>query len=400
MQKENYEIWFEGVNVIEYPRTVLPSETEVLIIGGGITGITSAYLLSKNGKKVILLEKGKIGESVTKRTTGFLTQVIDIDSTKLIKLFGMENSRLILESHQEAISDVEKIIKSENIDCEFTRCSNFVYANNKNEENALKKMAKNYKKLGVNAEYKENGALKFNNFGYIEFYNQAKFNAIKYITSLAQIATKNGAIINENITVLGADDKKDFVEVKTDNSDIIKAKKVLSATYSPFGNQKDLEHKYNMYRSYVVEYRIPSDILVSGTYQDTLLPYHYFRVDKRNDFDRLVIGGADNMEILNLDHEVGARIIQSYTKNFFKNDNFEEVSHWSGLISEPAIGLAYIGESNSENIFYAFGFSGNGMTYSYIASKIFADQMIGQNNPYSKIYSTDNKLPWWKNIFL
>ena len=400
MEKENHEMWFEGVNVIKYPQTVLPNETEVLIVGGGITGITSAYLLSKIDKKVILLEKETLGKSVTDCTTGFLTEVVDASPSKLIKVFGLETARQILESHKNAIDEVEKIINLEKIDCEFERCSNYIYANKKSEEGILIKLADDYKKLGVNVEYKKDATLKLNEFGYVEIFNQAKFNAIKYLTSLAQIATKNGAIIVEHTKTLNLKDNVDFIEIEIENLGIIKAKKVLSATYLPFDAPKNLEHKYNMYRSYVIEFKIPKNILVKGTYQDVLMPYHYFRVDKMNDFDRLIIGGNDNLDIINLDHEIGAKIIRDYTKNLFKNSDFREIRHWSGLISEPVNTIACIGEFEKSNISYAFGFSGNGMTYSYIASEIFTDHILGQINPYSKLYSLSNKLPWWKNIFL
>ena len=216
---------------------------------------------------------------------------------------------------------------------------------------------------------------------------------------MAKIAVKNGVIITENTEVLNLSDKKHFIDVEVKDFGVIKAKKVLSATYVPFGKPTFLEHKYNMYRSYVLEYKIPSNVLIEGTYQDTLNPYHYFRVDRKNGFDRLIIGGNDNMDILNIDHEIGAKIMRKYVRDFFKNDLFQEIRHWSGPISEPVSGLAYIGELSGGNIFYTFGFSGTGLTYSYIASKIFADKILNQNNPYTEIYNPDRKVSLWKSLF-
>lgn len=409
MEKENYEIWFEGTNIVNYPRAILPNETNVLIVGGGITGVTSAYLLAKAGKKPILLEQGKLGKYVTGRTTGFLSQIIDVNCKELIRQHGLDNANLVFKSHQSAIDDIEKIIISEKIDCGFERCSSYIYANTKKEETNLLKLVADYQKLGVSAEYKKDGTLKFNEFSYIEIFNQAKFDAIKYITSIAKIATMSGAIIAENTKVLNLNNQKDDVVVEVENVGIIKAKKVFLATYIPLGQKEYLSQKYNIYRSYVLEYKIPKNILINGTYQDALEPYHYFRVDRNNDFDRLIIGGNDNLEILNVDHEIGAKIIKDYTKRLFSaesshllnwnDDDFSEIRHWSGMISEPVDRLACIGESKGGNIFYAFGFSGNGLTYSYIASKIFTDELTGQNNSYSKIYSTDNKISWWKKLF-
>ena len=371
-----------------------------MIVGGGMAGITNAYLLSKAGKKVVLLEKENLGEHVTDRTTGFLTSVIDTDPEKLTKQFGTRNAELILESHKNAITEVEKIIKEEKIECEFERCTNYIYANNKNEERVLLNLAKVYKKLGIEAEYKKENKLKFNDFGYIEMPNHAKFNAIKYLTSLAKLATKNGAIIAEYTQVFGLEDKKDFVNVDVKDVGIIKAKKVITATYVAFNPPKNLDHLANLYREYVIEYEISKDSLTLGTYEDTRLPYNYFRIDRHGDFDRLVIGGADHLDTLNLDREINHSLMSEYTKKLFNKMSLREIRHWSGQMLETNDGLAFIGNPKGKNIFYIFGFSGNGMTYSYIAAKIILDQLLSHENFYSKIYSVDRKIDWWKNLFL
>jgi glycine/D-amino acid oxidase-like deaminating enzyme len=397
---ENYEIWLEGVERAKYPRGFLPEEVEVLIIGGGITGITSSYLLAKAGKKVVLLEKGKIGEGVTDCTTGFLTGAIDTDPIKLVRVFGVEKAKLILASHLGAISAVEKIIRSEKIDCEFERCTNYIYANNKREEKRLIKTAEAYKKLGVTAEYKKENKLKFNEFGYIEMHNQAKFHVMKYVFALSKIATKYGAIIAEDSEVLRLEDKKDFINVEVKNVGIIKSKKVVSATYVPFQEPKNLSGLGNMYHSYVIEYKLPQGALITGTYEDTLAPYHYFRIDYKDNFDRLIIGGADHLDVIKMNREINCRTIEEYTKRLFAKFKPEEILRWSGMISETNDSLAYIGESDSKNVFYAFGFSGNGMTYSYIAGKILLDKLLSVENPYAEIYSINRKISWWKKLYL
>jgi glycine/D-amino acid oxidase-like deaminating enzyme len=399
MSNEDYEVWLEGIERANYPRGVLPSETEVLIVGGGITGITAAYLLAKQGKKVVLLEKRKLGEWVTDCTTGFLTQLIDTGPDKLIKLFGIEKARLILASHSEAINNIEKIIKSENIECEFKRCANYLYANTSGEEKDFPKIAEAFKKLGVKAEYKKDNTLKFSKFGYIELADEAKFHVMKYLTALAKLAKNYGAVIVENTEVLSLDDKKDFVVIEIKDAGTIKAEKVFSATYLPFKEPSQFASRYNMYRSYVVEYKLPAGAFLESTYQDNLLPYHYFRIDGRDGYDRLLLGGADHIEAIEISHDINYQVIKKYTEKLFAGYKYEEVRHWSGLILNSVDGLPYIGELKNGNIFYAFAFSGNGMTYSYIAGKIFLDQLTAQANPYSKIYDADRKISWWANIF-
>jgi len=399
VEKENHEIWREGVDIKKYPITVLPKETEVLIVGGGMAGITNAYLLSKIGKKVILLEKETLGGHVTSRTTGFLTPVIDTDPLKLIKQFGFENAKLILESHRNAVDEVEKIINTEKIECEFERCTNFIYANSESEEKYLIKLAEGYKKLGISAEFKKDNNLKFSKFGYIEMPNHAKFHAIKYLTELAKIAVKNGVIIAENTEVLNLNDKKDFVEVEIENTEVIKAKKVISATYVPFGQNKKISHLANLYREYVIEYKVHHGELLNGTYEDTLDPYNYFRIDNKGGFDRLIIGGADHLDVMKVDPNINFDSMIKYSQKLFGSVKLEEVRHWSGLMLETNDGLAFIGDYNHGNIFYIFGFSGNGMTYSYIAGKIFLDKILSVENPYSEVYRVIRKVSWLKRLF-
>jgi glycine/D-amino acid oxidase-like deaminating enzyme len=399
MSDENYGIWLENTDRADFPRGVLPDETEVLIVGGGITGVTAAYLLAKEGRRVVLLEKKKLGERATVRTTGFITQVIDASPAKLIKLFGLEKARLIFASHSDAIDGIEAIIRSENIECEFERCSSYIYANDHGEEKDLLKMTEDFKQLSVKAEYKKDNALKFAPLGYIEIPNQAKFHSIKYVTALAKLAKNHGAVIAEDTEVLSLDDKNGLVTVNVKDAGSIKAKKVLSATYAPFGEPPRLIHKCNMYRTYALEYKLPAGALTEATYQDNLIPYHYFRVDSQNGYDRLIIGGADHLEVLDLDHEINSKIVRKYTEKLFADHKPEEIRHWSGMILNSVNSLAYIGEYDGGNIFYAFAFSGTGMTYSYIAGKILADKLASRENPYSKIYATDRKISWRANIF-
>lgn len=363
----------------------MSGEADVAIIGGGITGITSAYLLAKEGKRVTLFEKEKVGEGMTAYTTGFLTCIIDVDPSRLIKLLGIEKARLIIASHKEAMDDVEKIIKTEKIECDFARCANYIYANTPKEEKNLLKMSEALNLFGVPAKYKKDATLKFANAGYIEIPNQAKFNAMKYVAALAERAKKHGAEIVEDS------------EVK--NLESIKAKNILVATYAPFNNPPPLAHTSTMYRSYVLEFRVPKKSLVEGIYQDALEPYHYFRIDKEGEYDRLLLGGADDLEVSSADPEINFEEMRTYARKLLVNQTYEEVQHWSGRILNSLDGLAYIGAEKGSKVFYATTFSGNGMTYSYIASKLFLDHILAQQNPYAELYALDREISWWASLF-
>ena len=396
---ENYQIWLEGIKRESYTHSVLPKETDYVIVGGGISGITAAYLLSKESKNVVLCEKFKLGEWVTECTTGFLTQALDTDPIAMIKVWGEKKTQLILSSHGDAINRVEKIIKEEKIECDFVRCSNYIYANNSGEEKNLIKIVEIFNKLGVKAEYKKDNKFKFTKFGYIDLPNQAKFHVIKYLTALAKIAVERGAIIAENTDVIKINNKKDRVLVVLKNGSEIKAKKVISATHVPFDRPKNLYSKMTMYRSYVLEYKIPSGYLSESTFEDRLDPYHYFRIDKKDGFDSLVIGGEDTFEATKSDHDISFNRIRNYTKKLFGSSEFSEIRYWSGVIQNSQDGIAFIGESKNTNIFYMFSYGGSGMTYSNIAGSILIDWINGKENPYKDIYNVDRKISFWKTLF-
>src|SRR6185295_19208462 len=123
MKRESPTTWNSTVKMPKFSELKRSRQADVCIIGGGLTGILSAYLLAKEGKRVVVLEKKRIGSGATSVTTGFLTQAIDTDLQDLIKMQGEEKAKKVAESHGKAIDLVEQIIKDENIECEWVRTS-------------------------------------------------------------------------------------------------------------------------------------------------------------------------------------------------------------------------------------------------------------------------------------
>ncbi len=375
-----------------YPHLSKNLTVDVAIIGGGLTGMAAAYLLAKEGKKVAVLEKDQIGHGVTMRTTGFLTQIIDTDYSDLIWMMGHDRAEQIAESHGDAIDLVEKIIEEEKIDCEFTRCSNFIYSLRSIKE--LKKEASVLGAMGMSAELKEDASLKLPDAGYIEVKDQAKYHPLKYLTGLTEAAEKYGAEIFENTEVLEMTGHTLHTKEGTVTADWI-----IVATYEPFGKPLYLYFRKGTYISYVYELEMEGKKLLEGTYEDTENPYHYFRVDHREDKTYITIGGEDHREDLHLDPEKCFASLKAYCEKIFKNIPFKVVTRWTGPIQEPIDGLPSIGIHDSDPTLYALGFSGNGMTYAHIAAMIFTDTIHGKETPLVKLYHPD-RLPKMKSLLV
>ncbi len=227
--------WRKTVKELDRPQLKDDTTADVAIIGGGITGVTSAYLLSKAGKKVVLIEKDQIRGQATAHTTAFLTYIIDTDMRDMVKIFGKEKAKLIWQSHKEAIDHIEKIIKDEKIECDFTRCPNYIFAASEKDFEDLKEDAEHARELGFDLSTHTDKKLQFKNDGYVLVPEQAKFHPLKYLFALQEKAEEQGAKFYEKTEAEEIIQKDaDTIEVKS-TSGTINAKHVIIGIFiNPF----------------------------------------------------------------------------------------------------------------------------------------------------------------------
>src|SRR5437016_565764 len=124
---ESISVWMATANLPSYPVLTEDTQADVCIVGAGIAGMTTAYLLAREGKSVVILDDGSIGGGMTARTTAHLTNALDDRFYELERLFGEEGSRLAAQSHTVAIDRVEAIVREEKIDCEFERLDGYLF---------------------------------------------------------------------------------------------------------------------------------------------------------------------------------------------------------------------------------------------------------------------------------
>ncbi|MBX4196645.1 FAD-binding oxidoreductase [Candidatus Pacearchaeota archaeon] len=380
-----------------FPKLKSFLDVDVAIIGGGIAGITSAYLLSKAGKTVALCEKDTLCSGATGLTTAFLTEVLDTDFKDLVEMYGEAKAKVIIKSHRHAIDHVEGIIKKNKIECEFMRCSDYSYALDKESSEELEEEQRIARKLGAQARFRKDSLLKFENHGYMEVKRQAKFHPLKYLSSLSKIASKQGALIFEKTEVKEITGDGPY-RVRTPLGEVY-AQQVIVATYAPFN--KKLYFKKAFYDTYVLELKMPKGILKQGIYEDTMDPYHYFRVDRKGSYDRVIIGGEDHRSDIPVKNSKNFQAVREYVKHIFSDIHYKVVREWEGPIVEPVDGLAYIGPHKDKNIFYATGFSGNGMTYGMLAAHIVTHQILGkmdkQTRQFASVYDA-RRIPSMKQL--
>lgn len=197
--------WIESIkdNKNEFPCLEEDIETDVCIIGGGLTGITTAYYLSKTDLNVTVLEKYKICEHTSGNTTAKITSQHGLFYEYLIQSQGEQKAKQYLRANEEAINNIEEIVKKEDIQCDFERQNNYVYTRQEKEIDKIKREVEAVRSLGFPAEFVTELELPFEILGAIKFPNQAQFNPCKYVNGLVEkIYDKENVSIFENTKVV------------------------------------------------------------------------------------------------------------------------------------------------------------------------------------------------------
>ncbi len=386
-QMESY--WFSDVEPLKFQALQENLSTDILIVGGGITGLLTAYCLSKLGKKVTVVDADQIGGGETGCTTAHLTWVLDSGYAEIEKFFGAEKARLVLESHKSAIDFIENIIREEKIDCNFKRVSGYTFLTSEDKKETLEGELKALHGLGAtDTRLEPKLPFDFLNTGICLHYpNQAQFHPLKFLHGLVGCIQKNGGQIFTGTRISHIETDK----VKTENGNEIKARQIIVATHSPIKNILFFL-KEAAYRSYVIASKIKKNEVPAGLYCDTEEPYHYIRTQSFDAIsDLLIIGGEDHKTGQNDDYEATFNRLETWAKKNFPM--FQKTDYaWSGQIIESMDGLAFIGPSPyHQNIYIATGYSGNGMTYSAIAAMIFRDLLLEKENKSDELYNPTRK---------
>ena len=375
--------------------TPLPSplqenvRTDVCIVGGGIAGLTTAYLLSREGRSVVLLDDGPIGGGMTGRTTAHLTNAFDDRYVDVEKLHGEEGSRFTAESHTAAIDKVEQIVRAENIDCDFKRCDGFLFLGPPDTEELLdEELAATHRAGLTNVEKVARAPIaSFDTGPALRYPRQAQFHPLKYANGLVRAITRDGGRLfgkTHATTFEGGANAR----VETATGAAITCEAIVVATNTPVNDRVAIHTKQAPYVTYVIGASIAKGSVPTALFWDTPDPYHYIRVQTVGDHDVLIVGGEDHKT--GQEHDCYERFanLQRWTRERFPQIGEIEF-RWSGQVMEPVDYLAFIGRNplDSDNVFIATGDSGQGMTHGTIAGMLLTDLIQDRENRWADLYS-------------
>lgn len=379
--------WIDSTKniVTDYPQLNTDISADVCIVGGGITGISCAYKLSKQGLNVVVLERDKIANSTTGNTTAKITSQHGLFYKYLHDSFSKDFAEKYLYANEEAILDIENIIKSENIDCDFLKEDNYIYTQDEIELEKIKDEVNIVQSLGFPCSFENKIPIPFNVLGAIKFPNQAQFHPKKYIIGLCKCITENNGKIFENTKVL--DIKRDGEQYLTfTDNNTIKSKYVIVASHYPIINTPGF-YFLKMYQetSYVIAISC-SEKIFSGMYINSEKPTFSFRKITNNGKDLLMVGGLSHKTGENKDFSQNYKILEKKAKEIYPNCKVEYQWQTEDTVSLDKI--PYIGEFSKlmPNMFVATGFKKWGMTTSNVASNIITDKILGLDNNFQDVF--------------
>jgi glycine/D-amino acid oxidase-like deaminating enzyme/nitrite reductase/ring-hydroxylating ferredoxin subunit len=384
--------WFE-TPLPEFPPIDRDLEVDVAIIGGGLTGITAAYLLKKAGAKVAVVERQRCASADTGHTTAHLTYVTDKRLYEIVKKFGSDPARAFWDAGAVANDEIYRIVREEKIDCEFKWVPGFLHQTLKepasNERELLEEDARLANELGFRAEFVEK--VPYANFPGVKFYHQAKFHPRKYLAHLLKQIPGEGSYVFENSEAAEVEEKTLSLKV---NRFKVRCQYLIIATHTPLMGKTSLvqatlfQSKLALYTSYVLGCRLPAGTIPEALFWDSSDPYYYLRVDRHEDHDYAIFGGED---CKTGQEEDPALIFQRLEKRFKSLFPMAVVQHrWLGQVVETNDGLPFVGET-AENQFVATGFCGNGFTLGTLSAMMARDRFLKRANPWFELFDVGRK---------
>jgi glycine/D-amino acid oxidase-like deaminating enzyme/nitrite reductase/ring-hydroxylating ferredoxin subunit len=388
--------WIDSAQLPSFGKLDRDDTVDVVVVGGGITGLTAAYLLTLEGRRVALLEREALAQIDTGHTTAHLSMVTDARLTDLVQQFGRDHAQAVWDAGLAAILQIHAIVQDLDLDCDFAWVPGYLHAPigtpAGDSAASFKEEASLAADVGFDAAFVDE--VPFVGGPGVRFNEQARFHPRKYLAGLARAIADRGGMIFEHSP---ADKFSDSPLSVTANGHTLTCGEVVLATHTPLMGTTGMasatlfQTKLALYTSYVIGGRVKRGRIPDALFWDTADPYHYLRLERDSrsgDSDIVIFGGED--------HKTGQATDTSGCFDRLERtllsmlDGIEVTHRWSGQVIETPDGLPYIGET-AKHQFAGTGYAGNGMTFGTLAGMMAVDRLAGRRNPWSELFDPGRK---------
>lgn len=379
---KNKSIWSEYLKKDVYKELNEDIKTDVIIIGGGITGLNVLYQLMESGIKAVLVEKNTLGSGVTSKTTGKLTYLQENMCSKITTYHSLERAGEYVKSQMMAVKLAKEIITKENIDCNLEKTRSYIFCDSAKE--ALKKEQEILESIGI--PLKTSNKLQGSNIERKNFYVEDTyvFNPIKYINEVARICESRGSKIYENTKIISIEEENGTYICKTPKNSITTKYIVLALHYPYFLSPFYLPLKSYMEKSYIEAFLTEKNYKYNAINIDKEKASTRFYTDNEKTY-QLYLSNSHNIAIKSNDEDNFQELLNK------KNTNPEYI--WSNKDIMTIDAIPFIGRiKKNSNILLATGYNTWGMTNSFLAGNIITSIIKNKENKYIDLFSPTRTL--------
>lgn len=387
----NTSLWQQDVP--PYVSAGKPSQEEtydIVIAGGGITGVSTALQLQQSGKKCLLIEAENLGFGTTGGTTAHINTLLDTPYTTIIKNFNKETAQQVAALAKQAIALIKSNIEQYQIECGFEETTACLFAQDKKEQDELDEITDNSRSVGLDIAFTSDIPVPVPFTKAIRVSGQAKFNPLLYVYGIAAAFEEKGGVILQHCRLTEIQEGESVQVITTLGT--FTAKDLVFATHIPPGVNL-LHLRCVPWRSYAMAVRLHDNRYPEALSYDMKDPYHYYRTQEVNGKNYLIAGGEDHQTGHHQNTEQCFLKLESHIRKYF---DVEEISYkWSSQYFEPADGLPYIGPlpGHSANIYVATGFGGNGITYGTVSAILLNSMLQKGASAFNSIFDPNRIKP-------
>jgi glycine/D-amino acid oxidase-like deaminating enzyme/nitrite reductase/ring-hydroxylating ferredoxin subunit len=400
VQMHTCPFWLEGVSEPSLAPLDKHIKTDVCVVGAGIAGLSAAYLLSRSGGRVVVIDDRQIAHGQTLATTAHVSSVPDDRYDSIRRTHGAEKTRGVAAALTSAIRQIESVVEEERIECDFRKLDAYLFLKPGDSDQVLEDELQAALETGVLSVDRVLRAPlpSFDTGPCLRYGEQAQFQPFRYLAALSEAIRRRGSEIYIDTHATSVEGGK-HCRVETHTGARIDANSIVVATNTPINDRLAIHTKQAPYLSYVIAARLPPDAIPFALFWDTDDPFHYARRHRIPDDsgdagaqDYLIVGGEDHKTGQADDGAERFARLEAWARERFPEMGTVEY-RWSGQVMESMDGLPFIGRNpmDYDNVFIATGFSGLGMTNGTLAGMIIRDLIRGRENPWAALYDPSRK---------
>lgn len=373
-------LWRDRAPATEYPTLESGLQFDCVVIGGGLTGVTTALLLARGGASVALIEGRSLGAAATGNTTAKLSLLQGTHLSDISKKHSTSTVRAYVEANREAQQWLLRFCKDNGVDTQ--REAAFTYAQTPSGTSKVKEELKACRSAGLDAEWVEDTELPFRTYGAVRVDKQAQFDSMAVLEALAAEAQSHGAVIFENTRAVGVNGSV----IHTDRGDV-EAGTVILATGTPILDRGGFFARLEPNRSYALAFKV-SEPIPRGMYLSADSPSRSVRYAPSADGDLLLIGG--NGHVVGRESSTQSKVDEliDWTQKYWPG---AQLTHqWSAQDYSPIDKLPYVGPllPGNDRILVATGYSKWGMTNGVAAALALSSRVLGGHIEWARALQT------------